>query len=269
VLGLAAFAWLEARTGGGFAQHVLYYNFDPFSITFLIDQWRAVAVYAFLFLSAIGALALLWREDLSTSDQSARPSKTRIILAVVTLWLGFAALITLTAAKIGASRNYFIELLFVCAVSDGMLATFAWQRIVSNRAARNGADIRVLLLVLTIGFSTQFVKDQTYRYPSLDDPELSEIQRSLTREIAQSPQSVLSDDMVLPLRAGREVPIEPLLWTTGSFDQRLFLLQLKNNAFSFVVVKYGFVPEMLAAIVQAYPRKEQLGQYTILRPPKR
>jgi hypothetical protein len=273
-LGLTGFAGLEWLTGGGFARHVLTYNINTYSITRLLIAWRMVGgAYAMLFLSAIGALLFLWRQDFAVSAglMSRHPSKTRHTLAVVTLWLSFAALTTLTAGKEGSAVNYFIELLYVSTIPVAMTAALAWQKIVSNRAPGNGGVVRVLALSLTAGLLVQLAAEKPYRYPRIDDPEGTNIQLALTREIAQSTRPVLSEDMVLLLRAGQEVPIEPAIFkelaTVGTWDQAPFLQQLRNNAFAFVIMMdpSRYTPEMLAAIAQAYPFEEKLGSYRISR----
>ena len=93
----------------------------------------------------------------------------------------------------------------------------------------------------------------------------------MIKEIAHSPRPVISDDMVLLVRAGREVSIEPAtfrqLTATGSWDQTYFLQLLSNHAFEFAIIldEKEYAAEMLAAIAQAYPKVEQLGPYTIRR----
>src|SRR5207249_9412763 len=82
---------------------------------------------------------------------------------------------------------------------------------------------------------------------------------------------VLSDDMVLLIRAGREVQIEPAIFreltANRRWDQTYFLKLLSNHAFAFVIIlnESEYTSEMLGAIAQAYPSIEQLGPYTIHR----
>ena len=268
-LGLTGFGMLEWLTGGGFARHVLFYNINSYSIALLLFAWHSVGgAYAMLFLSAIGALVFLWRQDF-------RPSNTRHILAVVTLWLGFAALMTLTAGKEGSNVNYFIELLCISGIPVALTAAFSWHKIVSNRAAGNGAVVRLIALTLTTWLLAQLVNDKPYHDTRIDDREDKNIQLALIREIGRSTQPVVSDDMVLLLRAGQEVQIEPAIFeelaTVGTWNQAPFLQQLKSNAFAFVIVEDPgrYTPQMLAAIAQAYPLEEKLGPYRISRPPER
>ena len=146
----------------------------------------------------------------------------------------------MTAAKSGASVNYFIEFFYVCALPIGILASYCWQDVVAKRARPGKADIGVVLLVLTIGLAGQIIRDPPVRLAKLDDPKATEIQRHLIKEIARASRPVLSEDMVLLLRAEREVPIEPAVFvelaTTGSWDQTYFLRLLSTRAFEFVIL---------------------------------
>ena len=122
---------MEWVTAGGFARHILFYNINPYSIALLRIAWHQIGgVYAMLFLSAIGALVFLWRQDFTTPERltSLGPSNARRVLAVVTLWLGFAALMTVTVGKEGSHINYFIELLCVCVIPVAMMAAITWHQ---------------------------------------------------------------------------------------------------------------------------------------------
>jgi hypothetical protein len=270
-LGLAALGWLEWTTGGGFLRHIVAYNINRFSIEALVGRVLSLQHYAFLFLAAIVALALLWRDErpAATSVVSPPNPRARAVVAIVTLWLALAAAILTTVGKSGAAVNYFIEFFYICALPIGMLAAHCWHDIVAKRARSAGADVGAILLCLPVGLAAQLVMDPPFRYPRLDDPRLTLIQRSLVQEIARAKQPVLSEDMVLLLRAGREVPIEPTIFkelaAVGTWDQTPFLQLLTDRSFAFLVImkEDRYTPEMLAAIAQAYPRIDDVGPYTI------
>ena len=275
----SAMARCTSQAPSGFARHVIAYNINSFSIALLLFAWHGVGgAYAMLFLSTIAALVFLWRQNFTTSAvlTSLGPSNARRVLAVVTLWLGFAALMTLTAGKEGSNVNYFIELLHVGAIPVAMMAAITWRKIVLNYTSGNGGVARVMAFSLTAALLVQLNADKSYRYTRIDDREGRNIQLALISEVARSMQPVLSDDMVLLLRAGQEVQIEPAIFMelakARTWNQAPFLEQLKNNAFAFVIEEEGstrYTPEMLAAIAQAYPLEEKLGPYRISRPLKR
>jgi hypothetical protein len=112
---------------------------------------------------------------------------------------------------------------------------------------------------------------------AVQTPALLAIQENLVREIAKQDRPVLSEDMVLSLRAGRDVPIEPAIFrelaAMGQWDQRRLLDLIDAHAFAFLVTipdkiytPLRFTPEMLAAMERAYPRVETLGPYAVRYP---
>jgi hypothetical protein len=97
------------------------------------------------------------------------------------------------------------------------------------------------------------------------------------QEIARENRPVVSEDMVLLMRAGHEVPIEPAiareLALTGQWDQSLYLKLLDRHAFGFVITTPDdpwsaerYTPDMLAAIARDYPRTEAFGPYLVHYP---
>jgi hypothetical protein len=272
-LGFIGLGWLEWKTSGRFAQHIITYNINTLSLDFLIRNvvrfWR----YGFLVLSAVGALALLWRDYVPPFEggPSHRWTRAQFVIALVTLWLVFATATLLSAAKVGASVNYFIEFFHICALPVGILMSHCWQDIAEKRSRPGKADIGLVLLILAVGLAGQVALDYPYRHRQLDDPELTAVQQSLTAKIARAQRPVLSDDMVLLLRAGREVPIEPEIFkeltVTDKWDQASFVQLVLNHTFEFVIInkEWLYTDQMLAAITEAYPKIEQIGPYTIRR----
>ena len=169
ILGLLVFGWLEWLTGGGLGRHIFTYNINAtFSLEIFIHQLMTLRLYSFLFLSAVGALALLWRDQLHTfkSVTSPRRASAWVVVAIVTLWLIFATATLVSAAKTGAAMNYFIEFFYVCALPIGILTSYCWQDIVAKRARPGKADIGFVLLVLTVGLAGQVIRDQPLVMPN-------------------------------------------------------------------------------------------------------
>jgi hypothetical protein len=271
-LGLLGFGWLEWFTSGGFGRHIIAYNINTFSIEAFISNVKGLWFFTFLFVLAAGSLALLWRDQLLPfkTVASFRRSRAWVCVAIVTLWLIFQTALLVTAAKVGASINHFIELFYVCALPIGIFAAHCWHDIIVNRHSKAG-KIDIILLFLMVVLTVAVTKYPVYRHPQLDDPKATEIQQYMIKEIARAPRPVLSDDMVLLIRAGREVQIEPAIFreltATRRWDQTSFLQLLSNHAFEFVIIlnESEYTAEMLRAIAQAYPNTEKLGPYTIHR----
>jgi len=271
-LGVLGFGWLEWLTSGGFGRHIIAYNINTFSIEAFISNVKGLWFFMFLFVLAAGSLALLWRDQLLPfkTVASFRRSTAWVCVAIVTLWLIFQTALLVTAAKVGASINHFIELFYICALPIGIFAAHCWHDIIVNRHSRAG-KIDIILLFLMVVLTVTVTKYPVYRHPQLDDPKATEIQQYMIKEIAHAPRPVLSDDMVLLIRAGREVQIEPAIFreltATRRWDQTYFLQLLSNHAFEFVIIlnESEYTAEMLGAIAQAYPNTGKLGPYTIHR----
>jgi hypothetical protein len=153
-----------------------------------------------------------------------------------------------------------------------MLVGLGWQAVVaaaghSETALRSGL-IWVLLALATVPLAKR--PPECGGWPGFG---LAAIQENLVREIAAQDRPVVSEDMVLLLRAGRGVPIDPFLFRelarTGTWDQRRFLDLIDARVFAFVVSDHDpplFTPEVLAAIHRAYPRVETRWPYIIYYP---
>jgi hypothetical protein len=156
-----------------------------------------------------------------------------------------------------------------------MLVGLGWQAVVaaaghSETALRSGL-IWVLLALATVPLAKR--PPECLVWPVLSDAGLAAIQKNLVGEIAARDRPVVSQDMVLLLRAGRGVPIDPFLFRelarTGTWDQRRFLDLIDARVFAFVVSDHDpplFTPEVLAAIHRAYPRVETRWPYIIYYP---
>src|SRR5262249_39993463 len=156
-----------------------------------------------------------------------------------------------------------------CALPIGILTAHCWRDIMMNLQRAGKVDI--ILLFLMVVLAVTVAKYPSYRYPQLDNLTATEIQQHMITEIAHAARPVLSHDMVLLVRAGQEIQIEPQIFgelsATGRWDQNHFLQLLSNHAFEFVVIlrPSEYTSEMLAVIAQAYPNIEQIGPYTIHR----
>jgi len=97
--------------------------------------------------------------------------------------------------------------------------------------------------------------------------------------IARAKKPVLSDDMVLLLRAGKEVPWEPAIFAElanrGRWDQKLIIDRINSREFAMIVTSghrgslpfdARYTPEVSRAIEAAYPYIEQVAGRTVRSP---
>jgi hypothetical protein len=277
VLGLGALVWLEWLTAGGFLRHIISYNINTWTFGLLIERLRFQVSYAVLLALAVIGLAVLWlRPRDEPSPRGGEASRYSIVLPTISLWLLLSLIMMVaTVGKTGSNVNYFIEPMSVCAVAVGLLIGLCWQAVVGSPGQRDMA-LRLGLVFATVAMVGVMAKRRPACF-AVQAPGLLAIQENLVKEISKQDRPVLSEDMVLSLRAGRDVPIEPAIFrelaAMGRWDQRRLLDLIDAHAFAFLVTipdkiytPLRFTPEMLAAIERAYPRVETRGSYAVRYP---
>jgi hypothetical protein len=278
VLGLGALAWLEWLTAGGFLRHIISYNINTWSFALLATRLRFQVSYTVLLVLAVVGLTMLWlRRGDRTRQQSVETTEFSIVLPIISLWLPLSLImLVVTVGKNGSDVNYFIEPMCVCAVAVGLLIGLCWQAVVASPGRRSTTALRLGLVFATLALVAVMAKRRPVCY-GVEDPALIAIQENLVQEIAKQDRPVLSEDMVLTLRAGREVPIELAIFhelaIMGQWDQTRLLDLIDGHAFAFLVTTpdkiytpLRYTPEVMAAIERAYPRVETRGPYVVRYP---
>jgi hypothetical protein len=277
VLGLGALAWLEWLTAGGFLRHIISYNINSWSLTLLTTRLQYQASYAVLLALAVVGLTMLWlRRGDRMLRQSAGTTKYSVLVPIISVWLLLSlVMLVATVGKTGSNVNYFIEPMCVCAVAVGLLIGLCWQAVVGSPGRRDMA-LRLGLIFATLALVAVMAKHRAVCY-TVQNPALTAIQEDLVQKIARQDRPVLSEDMSLTMRAGREVPIELAIFREltimGRWDQRRLLDLIDAHAFAFLVTTpdkiytpLRYTPEVMAAIEQAYPRVETRGPYVVRYP---
>jgi hypothetical protein len=282
-IGGAAFIVLELNTGGGFWHHIFEYNLNNrFSfqraVDFVLGQQRdavgvLVGVMAFVFLCWTEETAIPVQNPKGLVD-SIRRSRQQRALVILLLWFVLASAQLVSVGKLGSSTNYFIEWMCITTVPTGMVASLAWDSAAVMRdKTRRLAVAAGFLLSLTI--PGHALHRSLSAHPIVYDPNAISRRIYLVNLIRENPKPSLSEDMVLLLRAGQTVPIEPGIFKeltlTGIWNQRPFLNLIQNHAFGLIILKdqdWGmFTSEVKSAIENSYPLIEHFENYVIRRPP--
>jgi hypothetical protein len=158
----------------------------------------------------------------------------------------------------------------ITTVPIGMVVSFVWDRAATRNEAARFAGLAGVLLSLTL--VEHALHRPLFELPIVDDP--NGIALRMVNLIRESPKPSLSEDMVLLLRAGQAVPIEPAIFadltSTGIWDQRPFLNLIQDHAFSLIILQdYDegrFTKEVANAVQDNYPFIEHLGDYIVRRP---
>jgi hypothetical protein len=277
VLGLGALALLEWVTAGGFLRHIITYNINTWTFALLIERLRFQVSYAVLLALAVIGLAVLWlRQRDERAPRGAEASRYNLVLPIISVWLLLSLIMMVaTLGKSGSNVNYFIEPMSVCAVAAGLLIGLCWQAVIGSPGQRDLA-LRVGLVFATLALVAVMAKRSPTCY-AVETPALLAIQENLVQEIAKQDRPVLSEDMVLSLRAGKDVPIEMAIFhelaLNGQWDQRRLIDLIDAHAFAFLVTTpdkiytpLRYTPEVTAAIERAYPRVQTRGPYVVRYP---
>jgi len=198
---------------------------------------------------------------------------------VFTLLLIYAVAVSLTSGKNGSNYNYFLEWNLACCP----LAALSVFRGVSSWKHEQRWDPAVVLLsVLPIVILCGALPDAILRLHPTDPVAVHREEQSRVKNYAsiinliqQTQGPVLSEDMVLLLRAGKEVPAEPAilreLTVAGLWDERQFVKMIQEHRFPLIVVEdlwnwKRYTPTVAAAINTAYSPTREFGTYRVYEP---
>lgn len=273
-LGLTALAALQVETGGEFVRHVLLYNvnrFDP-------DRWRllgyTLATQPITLALAAIAAGDAWRRFRRIGRRAMRdhlaaePADAARLLALAYL-LGRVATLPMVL-KSGSSDNYLIDLFAAASVLVGPAVAS-----VAAAALRGAAWPRPLLVALVLaGLPIQNLR---LAVPSVDQQPAGYAR--LLAMVRKADRPVVSDDMVLLIRAGRPVVLEPAIVAElahkGLYDEAALVRLIRARAFAFFVTaaepdhrlfRERYDPPVAAAMADAYTRVERIGGLVVHLP---
>jgi len=282
IIGGVAFIVLELSTGGGFWYHIFEYNLNNRflfrrAVDFVLGQQRdalgvLAGVIAFVFLCRTDETAIPARNPKGWADATRRSRQQRA-LAILLLWFVLASAQLVSLGKFGSSTNYFLEWMCITTVPTGMVASLAWDRAVMRDKPGRLALAAGFVLSLTI--VGHVLHSPLSGHPVVFNPNAISRRIHLVNLIRENPKPSLSEDLVLLLRAGQTVPIEPdafkELASTGIWNQRPFLNMIQDHAFGLVILqdqdRGRFTSEVKSAIENSYPLIEHFENYVIRRPP--
>ncbi|MEO5494571.1 MAG: hypothetical protein ABIR08_11175 [Sphingomonas sp.] len=271
ISGLAALAWLEVSTQGGFLIHILLYNLNRIiwdhAAALLLVLLASIVLLA---LAAIGgAQALRWLDlrDRRGLRARLRQQPSLVATAIILLTLLFKTLMLPAVLKSGASDNYLIDWFTqLC-----MLAGIAVIPLIHAARRQPGHPSIVLIALVAVGLPVQALSAGGLPDAAAADRQARDLDLIVAR-IAASPRPVISDDAALLIRAGRSMQWEPAivaeLGSAGRYDEAAFVAMIRRHDFGFFVTEgdsgdllfdQRFNPAVADAIHRAYPRRERIG----------
>ena len=288
VTGLTVLAALMLATDGAFARHIFLYNTNRFDAGRLVLTVIAVTShFLFAVVLAIGVATRLrkrlplYRGAGSIAELRRRlgsaPGDTFFLLILVYALL--AGVMTLAIAKVGSNQNYFVEWMAVLAILLGISVRDA----ATAAFGGTGAPGKLLsaypfLLPLMIGLQA-IAGAPLANYAEYCTPRRATELQALQAMVAAARRPVISDNMVLLLRSGVPVQVEPAIFaelaSKGMWDEAPFVRRVRARQFAFFIT-HGergdalfdarYNPAVAAAIDDAYPVKRKAAGYTLHLP---
>jgi hypothetical protein len=290
IVGLTAFLVLNWTTNEGFVRHLLIYNLNRISLWLAVSSLSQQAAGHAVFLAMtvggllVGSRALAGREDdkhpVSSRSRTDQRGAARL-MAVLMLYLAFTTFMLSALGKSGAALNYFIEWMCVGSIMIGVLVVSSLSHVFADDrepTAKRRPALSALLIPAALLVQITILP-AGWDFGGGDRERLAQLDALVVR-INAARLPVLSDDMVLLLRAGKQVPWEPAIFAelagTGRWDEQHALDMIAKRAFAFVITEGNpgdliydsrFSPAMDRAIRESYPRIEHQGGRTLHLPP--
>ncbi len=219
LLATAALLVLTSQTDGGFLRHIVLYNLNRYRLEAAGNAVLAASPQlVFLLLAVAGAVAT-WRHlasqhawaSLAAFRHTLAASEATRCLAILTLYLGLSTCTLLTLGKAGGNMNYMIEWMCLLSVLTGILSAGILEqalRLGGGGAYPGGAAAFLVSMALL----AQVLVLPASRDLGAADPARMQQLGTLLERIRAAKAPILSDDMVLLMKAGKEVPWEPAIF---------------------------------------------------------
>jgi hypothetical protein len=294
LLGTGVLISLSLATGGEVLKHLFLYNQNTFSIRYfrvlvLSDYSQIMPIFVLAASATAAAGTEAWRLLTQRQWQRIRflleRSAPRRLVIVCFLVMLFGLLISMAAVKTGANYNYFLEWNLACCP----LAAVALCRIMLAPNLRSRwTPSTFLLFIFPLAFLLPKFLDSTndlrglvmnaVQQSAVNTSEEYQTYSDALAVVQKSPGPVFSEDMLLLVRTGKEVPAEPAiireLARTSKWDERPFIRMIEEKRFSTILttsedIKNSdrFTPAVAEAIDGAYQETRRIGtKYKIYEP---
>lgn len=276
LLGLAAAASLQILSDGGFLRHILSYNLNRMTLGNMhyallgqVRQWPMVA------LSVAGLLLICRREGLAGLGARLRSDPHLAELAIICLLPLLLLPGLVSTAKSGGWVNYFIPIMTAGTPLIGILAGHCVMR-VGSAGPGWAPSLAALCVPALLALQPGLAGMPPARF---DTPEFVAAQTAMLERFRAVPGMILADNMVLLLRAGKQVTLEPSIFAElaamGRWDSAKLVDLVEQQAFAMIQTEHGldsvttrarYDPAVLAAIRHAYPRAERVADGLLLLP---
>lgn len=283
-LGAAVMTWLALATHGQVLLHLFLYNQNPFSVRRAITYLDQNIQWTLPLLVLAGAAAVgpfldvakaLSRRSLAPLRVRLATSTYRLALFTFTVHFLFSVVLSLAIGKVGSNINYFLECnLSACALAGLLVTRLIW----GSRKTAWAAPAAAVAYLLPLFLIAQQAETGIHSMPGAASQERAEYIRNseaLVRVLRASPEPVMSENMTLLYRAGKQVPFEPAivagLAEMGTWDETPLINMIRKRTFSVMIIRQLegsalYSPGVVSAIEEYYQPSERYGTYIVYRP---
>lgn len=273
--------WL---TDGRFLRHIILYNVNriqPEMIRALLPPIGSHLPYVAL--SIAGAFMLVRRTCLLWTTRESHAAEVAAAVAALAYFV-LKTLMLGMIVKSGANVNYMVE--WFCAVA--LLAGVALSPILTvvmhaprgDAATQPPSALLATAILLIVG--VQAHPFSVHALTMAGGRSEAATLEPIVALIRATRRPVISDDMTLLLRAGREVEWEPAiaaeLGAAGRYDEAGLVRMIRQRRFGLFITEGDsgdpsfdsrYNPAVAAAIASAYPRRWTMQRFTIHAPARR
>lgn len=282
-LGLVILLMFYMVTDGLILRHLIVYNqnpYDPAQIPMRLKAHCSKLVGP-LFSSAIFPLGLLHglRGRHLSVCELVRHVLTRSVfercVVVVGLYFWLTAFIaTATISKLGASDNYFLEMDIAACLLSGLFLGWLARR-VSFRLRRSYVLLQVVVVFIFLMQATGNWR-MLYRTAAAFAHPAADYSSEVVSLLKALPDPIYSEDMVVLMEAGKQIPAEPAIITALALDKKWdesgFVRRIERGEFHAIVIstsldnRQRFTEPIAAAVQQRYYLGKELGKFHVYLP---
>ncbi|WP_336968242.1 hypothetical protein [Sphingobium aromaticiconvertens] len=287
ISGLLALAWLSRATDGGFLTHILVYNINRFLPSSFGDiLFPQLFIHMVLIALSVLGVTATWRGSRTFLDKgslalirdSLAQNRAAVAALMLLIFLGLKTIMLLGILKSGASYNYMIEWFSAVAVFAALtLAPFAARAMGQTSGVEKLSPVHVVLALVALPLQLAFLPVGFSSAQAI--AQNTKVGARIVERIASSTRPVISDDMTLLIRAGRNVEWESAITAElaqlGKYDQLGFARLVRAHCFGLLVTegkvdrlpfRARYNPPVAAAILSAYPLEEKISKYSLRWP---
>lgn len=278
-LGLIVLVMLHIATNGLILRHLIFYNQNPqyFDQTWIRLKPHCIRMMGLLFFAVVFPFAVLQSRVRSSRWLRLTLRRTNfercVIVVALYFWIA-AAIASATISKFGAFDNYFLEMDIAVCVLCGLFVGWLGRRI-SFQPRRSFVVLHVIVIVIFLMQTAGNWRMMVGYAEELAHPPIDYSPQTVTF-LKQLPDPIYSEDMVILIQAGKEIPAEPAIITAlaldNKWDERGFVSRIQRGDFSAIVISTSltnrgrFTEAVANRVLDRYYLGKQFGKFQIYLP---